>query len=318
MPDGQRPTKQEPGTASAAEAGTAAGQSTEYARLRAERPGGPVDVSKPNVARVYDYLLGGFEAFAADREQAAGLLRISPSLGLAALENRYFLARAITWAAGQGLTQFADLGAGAPIRKPSAGVMEDTHVTARAVSSSARVAYVDNDRVVLSRSMAFRAAGKGVVVIDADLTDTSSVLADPALRAVIDAEQPVCLIFGLVLSLLAARRAREVVAAYAERIAAGSLIVISTGRCDDETVWKQLSETYTATDLHNHSPAEVDGFLAGLEVIPPGLTPAQNWRGGWHDAPATPPGPAYVLGAIARKPLLLRRSLRRRQQPAAP
>jgi hypothetical protein len=318
MPDGQRPTKQEPGTASAAQAGTAAGQSTEYARLRAERPGGPVDVSKPNVARVYDYLLGGFEAFAADREQAAGLLRISPSLGLAALENRYFLARAITWAAGQGLTQFADLGAGAPIRKPSAGVMEDTHVTARAVSSSARVAYVDNDRVVLSRSMAFRAAGKGVAVIDADLTDTSSVLADPALRAVIDAEQPVCLIFGLVLSLLAARRAHEVVAAYAERIAAGSLIVISTGRCDDETLWKQLSETYTAADLHNHSQAEVDGFLAGLEVIPPGLTPAQNWRGGWHDAPATPPGPAYVLGAVARKPLLLHRSLRRRQQPAAP
>ena len=118
--------------------------------------------------------------------------------------------------------------------------------------------------------------------------------------------------------LLAARRAREVVAAYAERIAAGSLIVISTGRCDDETLWKQLSETYTAADLHNHSQAEVDGFLAGLEVIPPGLTPAQNWRGGWHDAPAPPPGPAYVLGAIARKPLLLHRSLRRRQRPAAP
>ncbi len=262
-----------------------------------------MDVSKPNVARVYDYLLGGFEAFAADREQAAELLRISPSLGLAALENRYFVARAITWAAGQGVTQFADLGAGAPIRKPSAGVLEDTHVTAQAASSSARVAYVDNDRVVLSRSMAFRAAGKGVAVIGADLTDTSSVLADPALQAVIDAEQPVCLIFGLVLSLLAARRAREVVAAYAERIAAGSLIVISSGRCDDETLWKQLSEAYTAADLHNHSPAEVDGFLAGLEVVPPGLTPAQNWRGGWHDAPATPPGPAYVLGAVARKPL---------------
>ena len=253
------------------------------------------------MARVYDHLLGGFEAFAADREQAAGLLRICPSLGLAALENRYFLARAITWAAGKGVTQFADLGAGAPVRKPSARVIEDTHVTARAASPSARVAYIDNDRMVLSRSKAFRAVDKNVAVIGADLTDTAAVLSDPALRAVIDAAKPVCLIFGLVLSLLPARRAREVVAAYAERIAPGSLVVISCGRCADETLWKQLSEAYTAADLYNHAPAEVEGFVAGLELVRPGLSPAQNWRGGWHDTPVTPTGPAYVLGAVARK-----------------
>jgi hypothetical protein len=58
------------------------------------------DTTRPNVARVYDYLLGGCESFAADREQAADLLRICPSAGMAALENRYFLARAVTWAAG--------------------------------------------------------------------------------------------------------------------------------------------------------------------------------------------------------------------------
>jgi hypothetical protein len=72
------------------------------------------DFTRPNVARVYDYLLGGYESFAADREQAADLLRIFPPAGVAAFENRYFLARAVTWAAGQGLTQFVDLGAGGP------------------------------------------------------------------------------------------------------------------------------------------------------------------------------------------------------------
>lgn len=61
------------------------------------------DFTRPNVARVYDRLLGGHESFAADREQAAGLPRICPSAGMAAFENRYFLARAVTWAAGQGL-----------------------------------------------------------------------------------------------------------------------------------------------------------------------------------------------------------------------
>jgi hypothetical protein len=270
--------------------------------MPAERPGGPPDLRKPNVARVYDYLLGGFEAFAADREQAAGLLRICPSLGLAALENRYFVARVITWAAGQGVTQFADLGAGAPVRKAGAGVLEDVHVTARAASPSARVAYVDNDPVVLSHSRAFRTASRGVAVIGADLTDASSVLANPALLAVIDAAQPVCLIFGLVLGFMAAWRAREVVAAYTERIAPGSLVVISSGRCDDEALWKQLSEAYTAADLYNHGPAEVEGFLAGLKLLPPGLVAAHSWRGDWHDLPAVPPGPAYALGAVARKP----------------
>jgi hypothetical protein len=270
--------------------------------MSADRPGGPPDLSKPNLARVYDHLLGGFEAFAADREQAARLLRICPSLGIAALENRYFLARAITWAASEGVTQFADLGAGAPVRKATARVIEDTHVTAQAASPSARVAYIDNDRMVLSRSRTFRAAGKGVAVIGADLTDTSSVLSHPALRAVIDTAQPVCLIFGLVLGLLSARRAREVVAAYAERIAPGSLVVISSGHCTDETLSKQLSEVYTTAELYNHAPAEVAGFLADLELVQPGLTPAQNWRGGSLNAPVTPPGPAYALGAVARKP----------------
>ena len=71
----------------------------------------------PNVARVYDYLLGGFESYDADRVQAADLLRICPSLGVVALENRYFLARAVAWAARQGVTQFVDLGAGAPVQK---------------------------------------------------------------------------------------------------------------------------------------------------------------------------------------------------------
>jgi hypothetical protein len=103
------------------------------------------DVTKPNVARVCDYLLGGNESYAADREQAAELLRICPSAGMAAFENRYFLARAVTWAAGQGLAQFVDLGAGMPVRKASARVMEDIHVTAQAVNPPARVAYVNND-----------------------------------------------------------------------------------------------------------------------------------------------------------------------------
>jgi hypothetical protein len=260
-----------------------------------------LDTTRPNVARVYDYLLGGIESFKADRDQAAGLLRICPSLGIVALENRYFLARAVTWATAQGVTQFVDLGAGTPIQKAKAGVLEDIHVTAQAASPAAQVAYVDDDPVVLARSRVFRAPARGVAVTAADLTDPGSVLGDRSLRAVIDLTQPACVIFGLVLSLMPAQKARQIIVGYTARLAPGSLVVISCARCDDKALSKQLSEAYTATPAWNHRAAEVEGFLVGLELVPPGVAGAQNWRGGRPHAPAAPPGPVHVLCAVARK-----------------
>lgn len=214
-------------------------------------------------------------------------------------DNRAFIARAVTWAAGRGVRQFADLGAGFPVHPA-------VHEIAReAADPASPVAYVDHDPVVVSHARAGAWGehwGEGIAVIEADLTDPPSVLGDPALRAVIDMAGPLCVILGLVLSLMPARQARQVVAGYADLIAPGSCIVISCGRCDDEVLWKQLSEAYTAAEIFNHSPADVEGFLAGLEIVPPGIVAAPNWRGGWHDAPAAPPGPAYVLGGVALKP----------------
>jgi hypothetical protein len=261
-----------------------------------------IDSTRPNVARIYDYLLGGIESYTADREQAADLLRICPTLGIAALENRYLLARTVAWAAGQGMTQFIDLGAGMPVQKARAGVLEDIHVTAQAARRSARVAYVDNDPLILARSRVFRAPASGVAVSAADLTDPESVLADLDLRAVIDLARPACFIFGLALGLVPAADAGDVVAGYLRRAAPGSYVVISCGRCDDETLWAQLSKAYTAAEAHNHTQAEIEGFLDGLEPVPPGVVPAQGWRGGRRDAPAAPPGPLYVLAGMARKP----------------
>jgi len=259
-----------------------------------------IDTTRPNVARIYDYLLGGIESYTADREQAAELLRICPSLGIVALENRFLLARAVAWAAGQGVTQFIDLGAGMPVQKARPGVLEDIHVTAQAASPSARVAYVDNDPLVLSRSRLFRAPARSVAICAADLTDQDSVLADLGLRAVIDLAQPACFIFGLALNLVPATDARDVVASYLHQAAPGSYVVISCGRCDDEALWAQLNKAYTAAEVHNHAQAEIEGFLDGLEPVPPGVVPAQSWRGGWHGAPAAPPGPVYVLAGVAR------------------
>jgi hypothetical protein len=246
------------------------------------------------ITRVYDYLLGGKDSFDADRELAKRLLEICPSLREGVRENRGFIARAVTWAAQRGIGQFADLGAEVPALSPVGDA-------AHAVIPDARIAYIDHDPVVIARAKALSVTGKGMAVAEADLTDPAAVLSHPDVRAVIDPAEPVCIILGLVPGLMPAQQAREVVAGYADLIAPGSYVVISCGRSDDEVLRKELGEVYTAEDIYNHSPDEVKGFLAGLELVPPGVVAAPNWRGGWHDVPAAALGPAYVLAGVAKK-----------------
>jgi hypothetical protein len=72
------------------------------------------DPATPNMARVYDYWLGGQDHYAADRAEAEQLLGIYPPLRDLVRENRAFVTQAVSWAARRGTGQFIDLGAGLP------------------------------------------------------------------------------------------------------------------------------------------------------------------------------------------------------------
>jgi len=71
------------------------------------------DISHP--ARVYDYLLGGKDNFAADREAAEWVLRVVPEMLDAARESRHFLVRAVRFMSHLG------------IRRRSAGLTPPGH-----------------------------------------------------------------------------------------------------------------------------------------------------------------------------------------------
>ena len=173
------------------------------------------DPATPNMARVYDYWLGGKDNYPADRAEAERLLGIYPPLRDLVRENRAFVIQAVSWAARQGIGQFIDLGAGLPA-SPA------VHQAARKVMPSARVAYVDIDPVVLSHARALLATSDGVTAVAADLRDPGAVLADPELRTVIDPARPVCVILGAVLHFMDADAARAVTAGYARLIALGA------------------------------------------------------------------------------------------------
>jgi S-adenosyl methyltransferase len=95
----------------------------------------------PHPARVYDYMLGGRDNFAADREMAERGLQLVPEMRDSSRGNRDFLIRAVAFARDAGIRQFLDIGTGLPISP-------NTHEVARLGHPDARVVYVDNDPVV--------------------------------------------------------------------------------------------------------------------------------------------------------------------------
>src|SRR5258707_4259790 len=78
-------------------------------------PAEQLDTRVGRQARIYDYLLGGKDNFAADREAAEQAMAAFPGLAAWARNNRAFLARAVRYLGEEaGIRQFLDVGTGLP------------------------------------------------------------------------------------------------------------------------------------------------------------------------------------------------------------
>src|ERR1700760_733570 len=113
------------------------------------------DAKRPNIARVYDYWLGGKDNFAVDRQMAEMMTEVNPDVPAMARANRKFIAAVVEKAAEAGVGQFLDLGAGLP-------TYPAVHDVARAVIPGARVVYVDNDPVAVAHARALLATAPGI------------------------------------------------------------------------------------------------------------------------------------------------------------
>jgi hypothetical protein len=249
------------------------------------------DPKKPSIARVYDYFLGGRDNFAADRELADRLIAVFPPLPVKVRENKEFLDRAVTWAAEQGIGQFIDLGCGLPTR-PS------THHSACAVVPGARVAYVDNDPVVISHLKASPAKASGVTVVDSDVREAEAVL--QAVAQGIDLARPSCLIMAALLHFFEVSAGRELVARYVAALAPGSVVILSMGLADGPAADRFVS-TYSKgpAPLYKHSAADFTSFFEDLELVPPGVADAKSWTPD-GSAVLSPPGAGEIIVGVAR------------------
>ena len=229
------------------------------------------DRTKPNVARVWDYWLGGKDNFAADRDLAEKLLAIHPVSAQMARENRSFLGRAVRYVAARGIEQFIDVGAGLPTAL-------NTHDIAQGHNPRARVVYVDNDVVVIAHGRALLARSPSVIVIPGDVRDPHCILADSGLTELVNLAEPTCVILSAILHFSDAATARDITSAFIEAMAPGSYLIVSVGS-GNPTEGDRFASAYTAARIHIHSAEDVGTFFGDLELVPPGVVPVKRWCG---------------------------------------
>jgi hypothetical protein len=263
-----------------------------------------VDLDRPSVARVYDYYLGGTHNFAADRAFADAVLTTTPQVRTAAIGNRAFLHRAVRYLADRGIRQFIDLGSGIP----TAGtVHEILGETAPAGDAGGKVVYVDLDPVAVAHSRAILDGVPDAAIVAGDLRKPAELLANPALRRVVDFREPVAIMLVSVLHFVTPEEHPEdIVAGYAAAAVPGSYVVIShAGPATDRALTADEVTTYEA-DRRSPSPVvlrsrdEVEALFGDLTLVEPGVVPAPRWR---PDGPTDPVPEASMLvsAGIGRK-----------------
>jgi len=257
------------------------------------------DTTVAHPARVWDYLLGGKDNFAADRTAGEQVLRIMPEMGLVARGGREFLARAVHFLAAEaGIRQFLDIGTGLP-------TADNTHEVAQRDAPQARIVYVDNDPIVLAHARALLTSDpRGeTAYISADIQDTGTILRE-ATRT-LDFSQPIAVMLLAILHFIPdSDDPHAIVARLMRAVPPGSYLVVSHAASDimAQTV-AAGAETYnehSAVSINLRSEPEVSRFFDGLELVPPGMTPLGHWRAGAVSVGSLPLLPTYT--AVGRKP----------------
>jgi hypothetical protein len=242
--------------------------------------GGPLtfDTSVAHVARMYDYVLGGKDNYAADRAAAEAWVKIDPGALFSVRANRGFLGRAVRYLAAEaGMRQFLDIGTGIP-------TSGNTHEVAQSVAPEARVVYVDYDPIVLAHARALLTSNEAGATeyIDADLRDTDKIL-DRA-SGLLDFTKPVAITLVAILhSLPDGDDPHAIVAKLLDSVPSGSWVALThlgSDLLDQETQegLEGLSNRSMQQQISMRDRAAVARFFDGTDLVDPGLVRVEEWR----------------------------------------
>jgi SAM-dependent methyltransferase len=258
-----------------------------------------IDTSKANVARVYDYWVGGDHNFQADRDLARTIIALDPNIRATMRANRAFLGRAVRFLAGEaGIRQFLDIGSGIP-------TANNVHQVAQDTAPGSRVVYVDKDDVVVAHSRLILADNPDATVVQADLREPARILGDPGTQLLLDFSQPVALFLVAVLHFIPDNEeARRIVAELRDALAPGSYLVIChTCRDQQPNLASSFENVYNkrvAGELIMRSRDEIAALCEGFTLLEPGLVWIPQWRPDSPDDVPEDPSKYWALVGVAR------------------
>ncbi|MFJ8755143.1 SAM-dependent methyltransferase [Streptomyces sp. NPDC102441] len=234
-----------------------------------------IDSSKPHPARMYDFWLGGKDNYPVDEELGRRMLAIEPSVRDVAQSNRAFMRRVTSWAAGNGMRQFLDIGTGIPTEP-------NLHQVAQRVAPEARVVYCDNDPIVLAHAEALmQGTPEGATLYaKADFREADRILEQAA--EILDLSQPVQLSLIALLHFVSdEQNAYELVGRLGDALAPGSQMVIThASYIPGDARLAEVDNQYKAGEitLALRSRDEVARFFGDFDVLEPGLVTPDQWR----------------------------------------
>jgi len=258
----------------------------------------PFDTSVAHQARMYNYMLGGKDNYAADRAAVEATLKVYPDAAFTTRANRAFLGRVIRYlAADAGIRQFLDIGTGIP----TAG---NTHEVAQAIAPESRVVYVDYDPVVLAHARALLTSTQegATEYLDADLRDTAAILSQAT--RLLDFTKPVAVtLISILHAVPDSDDPHAVVARLLDAVPSGSYLVVSHWGSDllgqdTRDGLHDIGNRMVQQSLALRSREQVARFFAGMDLVEPGLVRVEEW----HPEPGTgDAGRSSLWCAVGRK-----------------
>ncbi|MEV4108971.1 SAM-dependent methyltransferase [Nonomuraea sp. NPDC049695] len=256
-----------------------------------------IDVTRPSVARMYDYYLGGKDNFEIDRDAVRRVEQAMPEVRRLAQENRAFLRRAVRHLARQGIRQFIDIGSGLP-------TVGNTHEIAQQIVPDARVVYVDNDPVVLQHGRALLATDEHTAVASADMRQPAAVIGHPETAKLIDFSEPVGVLMIAMVHFLTMDEQSRIMGELRDVLSSGSHFaathVTRDGHSADSVAQIEAVYAATPTPIYFREHAEVARFFDGFDLVDPGLVTIDTWHPD-PDDPA-PAATRWLYGGVGRKP----------------
>ncbi|WP_329789131.1 SAM-dependent methyltransferase [Lentzea sp. DG1S-22] len=248
---------------------------------------------RPNVARLFDYYLGGAHNFAVDRALAEESTKKFP-VAEVARTIRSFSRRVVRLCVEEyGIRQFLDLGSGIP----TAG---NVHEVAQSIDPACRVVYVDHDPVAVAHARTMLRDNLCTAIVQSDVGDVGAVLRHPETRRLIDFTKPTAVLMVGILTYVTNEPA-GVVARYRAALSKGSILALThlTKDVEPELVDQLVAlGAAVGSELVPRSKQDVEEFLCGLKLLEPGLVLAAYWRADGELPGTSPAADASTYGAV--------------------